>query len=61
MLALFTLLFLLILGGFANGIISSTTMASKRYQIAKSNYEYVKDYTSGDLFYGERKVLRPKD
>ena len=43
MLALFTLLFLLILGGFANGIISSTTMASKRYQIAKSNYEYVKD------------------
>ena len=43
MLALFILLFLLILGGFANGIISSTTMASKRYQIAKSNYEYVKD------------------
>ena len=43
MLALFTLLFLLIVGGFANGIISSTTMASKRYQIAKSNYEYVKD------------------
>ena len=42
-LALFILLFLLILGGFANGIISSTTMASKRYQIAKSNYEYVKD------------------
>ncbi|MDG2229491.1 MAG: hypothetical protein P8L74_05155 [Gammaproteobacteria bacterium] len=43
MLALFILLFLLILGGFVNGIISSTTMASKRYQIAKSNYEYVKD------------------
>ena len=42
-LALFILLFLLILGGFANGIISNTTMASKRYQIAKSNYEYVKD------------------
>ena len=42
MLALFILLFLLILGGFANGIISSTTMASKRYQIAKNNYAYVK-------------------
>lgn len=41
-LALFILLFLLIVGGFANGIISSTTMASKRYQIAKNNYEYVK-------------------
>ena len=23
----------------------------------QANYEYVKDYTSGDLFYGERKVL----
>ena len=41
-LALVVLLFLLIVGGFTNGIISSTTMASKRYQIAKNNYVYVK-------------------
>ena len=42
---LFTFFLVFILGSFINGIISKTSMASKKYQSAKNDYEYVRNST----------------